>query len=88
MKKESMKTKGLIIAAVLGTLATLPAHGFGYWNNATYASRFRPDPKPAQPAFQIAVVAMSQDGTAINGARSATVAHKFGAPKPYATHSH
>jgi hypothetical protein len=87
-----MTTKGLIIAAVLGGIATLPAHGFGYWNNATYASRFRPDPQPAQPAFQIAVVATSPsqgtDTKTANSGTSATTTNKFGPPKPYSTHSH
>jgi hypothetical protein len=59
-----MKLNSLIVAAALGMLSALPASAFGFWNNATYASRFRPDPQPvvnqAKPEVQVAVMATSQ----------------------------
>ena len=51
-----MPVKGLVFAAVLGALASLPAQGFPYWNNATYAARFRPARVPAREV-QIGVLA-------------------------------
>jgi hypothetical protein len=87
-----MKANALIVTLALGMLATLPAHGFGYWNSATYASRFRPDPPAAtqgKTPFQIGVVAVQAPGTNVNTkVPGATAAHPWGPPKPYATHSH
>jgi|HubBroStandDraft_1064217.scaffolds.fasta_scaffold315731_1 hypothetical protein len=87
-----MKANALIVTLTLGVLAALPAHGFGYWNSATYASRFRPAPPAASQAkspFQIGVVALQTPGTkADTKVPGATAAHPWGQPKPYATHSH
>jgi hypothetical protein len=82
-----MKTKSLIIAVMLGALASTSAHAFGYWNNATYASRFRPAPETqtqAKPEVQVAVLASAD----AKSAKSVKNDHRFGPPKPYETRSH
>jgi hypothetical protein len=90
-----MKTKSLIAVAFFGTLAVLPAHGFGYWNNATYASRYRPAPEAqAKPEFQVAVMATLPGQTpaqaearpTTTSGKTADASHPFGPPKPYASH--
>lgn len=75
-----LKSKILVVAAVLGALASLPAHAFGTWNNATYAARYR----PVTPTFQVAVVKSSSS----QRAAGATAQRPWGPARPCAVHSH
>ncbi len=78
-----MHVKGLVFAAVLGALGVVPAHGFPYWNNATYAARFRPAQAPA-PEFQIGVLASPRSAATA----AAPESHPWGPPRPCAARSH
>jgi hypothetical protein len=82
-----MKVNGFIVALVVGMLASVSAHAFGTFNNATYASRFRPvapTVNQAKPEIQVAVMANSP----LKRGAGATSLHPFGPPRPYAAHSH
>lgn len=88
-----MKVNSLIVAAFVGALVVLPAHGFGSWNNATYASRFRPaQENQPTPVFQIAAVATLPAQTApaqvAAGVQTADSSHPWGPPKPCVSHGH
>jgi hypothetical protein len=84
-----MKTKCLIVAFVVGMLASMPAYAWT-WNNATYAARFR-TAQPARataakPEVQVAVMGISSlQPKASNSGGDIW----FGSsPRSHATHSH
>jgi hypothetical protein len=87
LRKVNMKAKSFVLALILGTLAAVPAHAFPYWNNATYASRYRPAPQTPSPAkVQAAATAASPYKTQ-RSSELAVNERPWGPPKPYAVHS-
>ena len=70
-----MRLSSLTMAVAVGMLSAMSASAFGYWNNATYASRYRVDAQSsaslAKPEVQVAVLA--------------TVTSQQAAPKPDAS---
>jgi hypothetical protein len=84
-----MKKYCLTVIAAAGMLAESSAHA--NWqsiNPATYASRFRPDAPTASPAKPEVQVAIMAEATTANNGKKVAVAHPWGSPRPYASHSH
>jgi hypothetical protein len=90
-----MKVNSLIVTLAVGMLVAAPAHAWT-WNNATYASRYRPAAEPAalRPTTEVQVAVMPEsnsqpDATKLGTkAQNAKDAHPFGPPRPHAVKSH
>jgi len=82
-----MKAKSYVLALTLGMLAAWPAHAFPYWNNGTYASRYRAVPQTTSPAKVrgAAAVALPNKGQATP--QLAVNERPWGPARPYAVHS-